>query len=65
MNNRIGFYTGNIYRDGKLPDVGECCVMVTDKELEDEARVNEIKAYNKIRCAGCHGCPASQVGEGK
>lgn len=59
--NRIGFFTGNVYRDGALPEVGECCVMVSDEQLKDELYIMELKAQKKLNCDGCHGCPASNL----
>lgn len=61
--NRIGIFTGNIYKNGEMPKVGECCITLTDEKLADEKYVEEVKAKNKIRCLGCNGCPASQQGK--
>lgn len=60
--NRVGFYTGNIYRNGELPEVGECCTVVTDEELENEEKMNALRIAQKISCIGCNGCSASQTG---
>lgn len=39
--NRVGFFTGKIYKDGELPEVGECCFCVTDEELKDDEAIKQ------------------------
>ena len=58
--NRIGFYTGKIYKNDEMPEPGECCAVVTDEQLQDEDFVKGVQLRNKFRCIGCSGCLASQ-----
>lgn len=58
--NRVGMYTGNIYKDNELPTVGECCIIITSEQINDAVYLMELSVKNKLRCSCCNGCPASQ-----
>lgn len=63
--NRIGFYTWKIYRNGEMPQVGECCVVVSDEALEDEEFIEQLRMKKRIKCIACFGCPASIQSKGE
>lgn len=53
--NRVGFFTGKIYKDGELPEVGECCFCVTDEELKDEEEIKQKRlGYYWTGCTFCN-----------
>lgn len=57
--NRMGIYTGSIYMNGETPEVGECCVCVSDEQLKDEEYMKELRERKHLYCNNCFGCPAS------
>lgn len=59
---KIGFFTGKIYRDNEVPEVGECCVFVNDYRLDDELWLNELRERKREECTSCvEGCSASKA----
>lgn len=59
---RIGKFTGVIYdEDYDFSLCQECCICVSEKDINDVDYIRDLKIRNQIDCIMCRGCPASKI----
>jgi len=59
---RLGHFTGKIYPDDyDFSQCMECCLVLKDKEMNDEEFLQRKRLEYKMICIGCMGCPQSKI----
>lgn len=56
----LGKFTGKIYNEDDNYN-SECCILLSDHEVDNIDFINRLKVKNKLDCINCHECPASNM----
>lgn len=57
---RLGKFTGKIYDESEIVNMGECGICITDTQAEDEKWIKTTHLKSLTECVKCCGCPTAQ-----